>query len=53
MRKDLKAKGRANSALRIGLRTAQQEFEEQGDSNAAADCRRALERADRLERDDA
>lgn len=51
MRKDLQAKGRANCALRIGLRAARDEFEAQGDSNAAADCQRALDRADRLERD--
>lgn len=44
-----KRKGRANSALRIGLRAAEQRFKEIGDKDAAADVQRALDRATRME----
>lgn len=46
-----KAKGRTISALRIGLRNAEARFERIGDAKAAKECRIALDRADRMERD--
>jgi len=48
----LKQKGRANSALRIGLRAALARFEYLGNEQGIKECRLALDRADRLERDD-
>lgn len=45
----VKAKGRANSALRIGLREAREELKAKGHRRAAERCTRALKRSERLE----
>ncbi len=44
-----KAQGRALSALRAGLRQARDELLAAGQREAAHDCQRALERAQRME----
>jgi hypothetical protein len=47
----VKAKGRANSALRIGLKQAREDLIKADKREAAENCSRALRRSERLERD--
>lgn len=49
--KTLKAKGRANSALRIGIREAREALEKGSSRSAIVALDRAVSRADRMERD--
>lgn len=49
--KTLKAKGRANSALRIGIREAREALERGASRTAIAALDRAIDRADRMEKD--
>lgn len=46
----VKAKGRAVSALRLGLTKAREDLIRAGDRKASEDCTHALRRAERLER---
>lgn len=46
----VKAKGRAVSALRIGLRQAREDLVKAGYRKAAEDCNKAIRRSERLER---